>query len=379
MGIVGFLVALLIVGFIILIHEFGHYIMGKLSGCSVSRFSVGWGPKLFSFKRKETEYRISCIPLIGGYVKLPGVEEAGGQATDEELEDIKKYKLKTFEELNTRQKFSVFFGGVGLQAIVCAIILSLVVCFMGKPLTKVMVGGVAEDSPAEASGMVIGDIILEADGQEMNSVEELIDFTSDKAGRSVSVIVMREKEPKTLKVVPRYSEKEKRALMGINIAPTLYFDKQSMRWHDYAFGGIVFTGKLSARIMQGLWQLITAQVSLKTSAMGPVRMVAFTKEIVKLGVMQVLLFFAMININLAIINLMPFPALDGGHILFLSIEKLLRVKIKPKVKEIVNTAGFFILIALMLYITFNDVTQLAKGRRQAQQEDVQQKELPLEK
>lgn len=371
MDILGIITAALIIGFIILIHEFGHYIMGKLSGCSVSRFSVGWGPKLFSFKKKETEYRVSCIPLIGGYVKLPGVEEAGGQATDEELQDIKKYNLKTFEELNSWQKFSVFSGGVGLQAIVCVIILSLVVGFMGRPLTKVMVSGVAENSPAESSGIVIGDIILEADGQAINSVDELIDFTSDKSGKSISVKIIRGQESLNLKITPGYSEKEKRALMGINIALTLYFDKQAMQWHDYAFGGIIFTGKLSVKIMQGLWQLISGQVSLKTSAMGPVRMVVFTKEIVRLGFLQVLLFFAMININLAIINLMPFPALDGGHILFLSIEKLIRVKIKPKVKEIINTAGFVVLIALMLYITFNDVSWLAKGRRQVQQEEVE--------
>ncbi len=361
MNIIGFLVAILIIGIIIFIHEFGHYIVAKSSGCCVSQFSIGWGPKLISFKRRETEYKISCVPLIGGYVRMAGMEAENAQLTEEEQKDIKKYNLKTFEELKTWQKFCVFVGGVGLQAVACIIILTLVIAVMGKPVNRVFVAGVSSGSAAETAGLTTGDIILEADEEKINSVEELIDFTSDKADKNVILTIEREKQIETLNIRPRYSQEQKRALMGINIAPTLYFEKENMGWDDFAFGGVVFTAKMSVQIVEGIWKLITGQLSLRASAMGPVRIVAFTKEVVKTGFVQVLLFFAMININLAIINLMPFPALDGGHVLILSIEKALRIEIKPKAKEIINIVGFTLVIALMLYITYNDVDWLIKS------------------
>lgn len=361
MGIIGILAAILIFGIIVLVHEFGHYIAAKLSGCAVSKFFIGWGPKIFSFKRKETEYGISCTPLIGGYVKMPGMAEDGGEITDGEIEDIKKYNLKTFEEIKTWQKFMVFIGGVGLQIITCVLILTVVISVMGKPVSKVGVGGIKSGSPAEVSGLTAGDIILDANGQKIGSVEELINFTSDKAGTPVLLNIKRQKEIKTVTVIPEYSAEEKRALMGINIAPILDFDKQDMKWNDYLFGGVVFTGKLTAKTLEGLWMLVTHQISLKNSAMGPVRMVAFTKDIVKTGIIPVLLFFALINLNLAVINLIPFPALDGGHVLILALEKIIRIKIKTKIKEIINTAGFALLIGLMLYITYNDISWLVKS------------------
>ena len=123
--------------------------------------------------------------------------------------------------------------------------------------------------------------------------------------------------------------------MGINIAESIDYEKEHMKWFDYAFGGLIFTYKLSVMMVQGIWQLITGQVSLK-SVMGPIGIVAVTKEVVKTGFIDTLLFFALININLAIINLLPFPALDGGHTLILSIERSFRIKIKPKTKEIIN-------------------------------------------
>lgn len=361
MGVFGILAAIFIFGIIVLIHEFGHYIAAKLSCCAVSKFFIGWGPKIFSFKRRETEYGISCAPLIGGYVRMPGLVEEGGEVTDAEIEDIKKYNLKTFEEIKTWQKFTVFIGGVGVQILTCILILTVVISVMGKPVNKVCVGGIKSGSPAEVSGLAQGDIILDANGLEMNSVEELINFISDKADIPVLLTIKRQKEMKTVTVIPQYSDEEKRALMGINIASIMDFEKRDMKWNNYLFGGVVFTGELTAKTLEGLWMLVTRRVSLKNSAMGPVRMVAFTKDIVKTGFIPVLLFFAFINLNLAVINLIPFPALDGGHILLLAVEKVTRIKIKTKVKEIINMAGFALLIALMLYVTYNDISWLIKS------------------
>jgi regulator of sigma E protease len=363
----GFILAVIIFGFIILIHEFGHYIVGKLSGCSVSKFSIGWGPKLIAFKKKETEYQVSWIPLIGGYVRMPGMEGESMELTKEEAADIKKYRLKTFEEIRTWQKFLVFIGGIGMQLITAMILLSIVIAVMGKPLSKLYIASVNENSPAQAAGLKTADIILKVDNQSINSIEDLSSYLKDKSKKEIVVSYKRGEDFLTTKAVPIYNDEYKKVVLGINIAPTLYFEKDDMHWQDYAFGGIVFTGKLSVQMIEGLWMLISGKLPFKESAMGPVGIVAVTKDIVKTGFLNVVMFFVLININLAYINLLPFPALDGGHVLFLAIEKIFRIKISTKIKERIIIAGFSLLILLILYISFNDISRLYKTHRSEQE------------
>ncbi len=361
MGIIGVIVAIILIAIIIFIHEFGHYIMGKLSGCSVSKFSIGWGPKLTSFKKKETEYRISWFPFIGGYVRMPGMEGESMALTEEESEDIKRYNLKTFEELRSWQKFLVFIGGIGLQIITCILILTLFIDIFGKPVKRVVVTDVITNSPAEAAGLRKMDIIIKVDGQVIDSPQELIDITKDKSDRLMNLTVRRESQFLKIAVKPTYSDEHKRAMMGIQIGLLTEYKKEGMRWFDYLFGGIIFTGKISLMILQQIWMLITNQVSIRY-VMGPVGIVLITKDIVQAGFLQTLLFFALININLAIINLLPFPALDGGHIFILSMEKIFRTRIKSKVKEIINMIGLALLIIFIIYVTFNDITREVQNK-----------------
>jgi regulator of sigma E protease len=360
---VGIVLAIIIFGLIILIHEFGHYIVGKLSGCSVSKFSIGWGPKMAAFKKKETEYQISWIPLIGGYVRMPGMEGESAELTKEEAQDIKKYNLKTFEEIRTWQKFMVFIGGVGMQIITAILLLSIVIAVMGKPLNKLYIASVAENSPAQTAGLEPADIIIKVDSTSINSVNDLLNYLEDKDNKEVKVSFKRGDEFLTADVIPRYNSDYKKVVMGINIAPTLYFEKEDMSWKDYAFGGFIFTGELSSKMLEGIWMLVSGKLAIKDSAMGPVGIVAITKDIIQTGLLNVVMFFILININLAFINLMPFPALDGGHVIFLAIEKIFRIKIGTKVKEKIIIVGFSLLIILILYITFNDVNRLYKAHQ----------------
>ena len=375
----GIVLAVIIFGLIILIHEFGHYIVGKLSGCSVSKFSIGWGPKLAAFKRKETEYQISWIPLIGGYVRMPGMEGESAELTKEEAEDIKKYNLKTFEEIKTWQKFMVFIGGVGMQILTAILLLSIVIAVMGKPLNKLYIASVGEDSPAQAAGLKPADIILKVNNKSINSVDDLLNYLEDKDKIQVEVNYKRGNEYLTTGVIPVYNSEYKKVVMGVNIVPTLYFNKEDMSWKDYVFGGIVFTGKLSAMMLEGIWMLISGELPLKESAMGPVGIVAITKDIIKTGFLNIIMFFVLININLAYINLMPFPALDGGHIVFLAIEKMFRIKIRTKVKEKIIIVGFSLLILLILYITFNDVSRLYRIHKSKNEVSTSEKVIDIEK
>ncbi len=365
MGILGVILAIIIIGIIIFIHEFGHYIVGKFSGTSVSRFSLGWGPKLFSFKRKETHYQLSWIPFIGGYVRIPGMEGESAELTEEEKSDIKKYNLKTFEDARTWQKFLVFIGGVGLQIVICILILTLVIALWGKPINKVFVGQVIPNSPAETAGVKQYDVILKVDKEKVESSEGLIVALSDKADKEVALTISRKNEEVQIMIIPEYSKEQKRALIGIGIGESLDFmdlGKAGMRWHDYIFGGLILTANMIMLILKIMWLLITGGLSLKMAA-GPIGIIAETTKAIGLGFHYTLFFFIMININLAIINMIPFPALDGGHVLFLSIEKIFRFKIKPKVKEIITLVGFAFLIILIIYISFNDIIRLTKQKQ----------------
>jgi regulator of sigma E protease len=359
----GIILAVIIFGLIILIHEFGHYIAGKLSGCSVSKFSIGWGPKLFSFKRKETEYQISWIPLIGGYVRMPGMEGESAELTEDEEKDIKKYNLKTFEEIRTWQKFLIFIAGIGIQLLTAVLLLSVVIAVMGKPVNKLYIAQVNESSPAATAGLKAADIIDTVDDTPISSVEDLSAYLEDKEGVSVEINIKRGDQHISKQVTPIYNEQYKKVVLGVNIAPTLYFDKSAMSWNDYVFGGLVFTGKLSLKMLEGIWMLISGKLPFKESAMGPVGIVAVTKDIIKTGFFNVVMFFILININIAFINLLPFPALDGGHVLFLAIEKMFRVKISTSIKEKIIIVGFSILILFILYITYNDIMRIRKINR----------------
>jgi regulator of sigma E protease len=366
MGILGIIAAIILICIIIFIHEFGHYIAGKLSGCSVSQFSIGWGPNLFSFKRKETEYKISWLPLIGGYVRLPGMEGEGGQLTEQEQKDLKKYNLKTFRNLKTWQKFLIFVGGAALQIIFCILILTFLISIMGKPVSQVIIADVSEDSPAQIADIRKFDRIIEADGKRIDSAKKLIEMTADRADKKITLLIKREGEFKQIELAPEYSKELNRAVIGVQIAEAIDYEKENMNWSDYVFGGVIFTGRLTAIIIQAVWFLLTRQISLRALS-GPVEIVALTGEVVKTGFLQSLLFLAVININLAILNLLPFPALDGGHVLLLSIEKVFRIKIKPRIKEILNTIGFILLIFLILYITFYDITgRIAKREEESE-------------
>jgi regulator of sigma E protease len=359
----GIILAVIIFGLIILIHEFGHYIVGKLSGCSVSKFSIGWGPKLVSFKKRETEYQVSWIPLIGGYVRMPGMEGESAALTKEEEEDIRKYNLKTFEEIRTWQKFLVFIAGIGMQLATAVLLLSVVIAVMGKPVSKLYIAQVNESSPAATADLKPADIIVNVDDTSISSVEDLTSYLKDKENIPVEIEIKRGDSLISRQVIPIYNEQYHKVVLGVNIAPTLYFDKSDMSWYDYTFGGIVFTGELSLKMLEGIWMLISGKLPFKESAMGPVGIVAVTKDIIKTGFFNVIMFFILININLAFINLLPFPALDGGHVLFLAIEKTFRVKISSSIKEKIIIIGFSILLLFILYVTFNDIMRIRKINR----------------
>jgi regulator of sigma E protease len=351
----GLIVAIAIVGFIIFIHEFGHFIFAKLWRVSVLQFAIGWGPKIFSVVKKETEYRLNLFPLIGGYVKLLGEEE--GADDKEETDKARCLNLKRLDEIEPRKKALVFGGGILFQILTCVLILSLVVAFVGKPTPAVLVANVMEGSPAFNSGIKSGDLILKASDKKVSSSKALVEFISEKADEEIALIIKRKDEIIETSVIPRLNPREKKAQIGVGIAETTVFSKEGMKPHDYIFGGVILTLKISFKILEGIWSLLSRRISLR-ALIGPIGIVDLTGEVAKAGFLYTVLFFALININLAIINALPIPACDGAHLLILFVESIFRVRIKPRIKRIINTAGFAAILLLLFYVSFNDIMNL---------------------
>ncbi len=351
----GLLVAIIIIGFVIFIHELGHFLFAKLWTVSVLQFAIGWGPKIISAKRRETEYRLNLFPLIGGYVKLLGEEEEAIE--EKELNESKKWNLKRLDEIKPLKRALVFAGGVLFQIAICVLILSLVILFVGKPNPVVLVANVMENSPALVSGLKSGDIILEADQKKAVSSKAIVDFISRNPDKEIALLIKREDSLLTIKVTPRLNVKENRAQIGVGIAETTVFSKEGMKFYEYIFGGAILTFKIGLKVIEGIFSLVLRKVSLK-ALIGPIGIVDLTGEVAKTGFLYTLLFFAIININLAIINAFPIPACDGSHLLILAIESIFRVKIKPAIKKAINTAGFAVIILLLFYVSYNDLMNL---------------------
>ncbi len=351
----GLIVAIIIVGFIIFIHEFGHFIFAKLWRVSVLQFALGWGPKIFSVVKKETEYRLNLFPLIGGYVKLLGEEE--GADNKEETDRARRFNLKRLDEIEPRKRALVFGGGILFQVLTCILVLSLVIVFAGKPTPVVLVANVMEGSPAFDSGIRSGDFILKASDKKVSSSKALVEYISEKAGEEIPLLIKRKNEVIETSVIPRLNLKEQKAQIGVGITETTVFSKEGMKPYDHVFGGAMLTLKIGFKVLEGIWSLILRRVSPR-ALIGPIGIVDLTGEVARTGFLYTVLFFALININLAIINALPIPACDGAHLLILFVERIFRVRIKPRIKRVINTAGFAAILLLLFYVSFNDIMNL---------------------
>jgi len=358
------LIFILILAVLIIVHEYGHFIVAKKWGIRVDEFGLGYPPRAkVLFKRKGTLFTLNWIPF-GGFVKIFGEDP-----DDESLKGEHKGVA-----LTSKSKFAqatVMFAGP-LFNFIFAWLIILVILFLGLPSAidsknekyttgvKTVITEIVEGSPAEVSGVLVGDAVqnIEFEGVAYSSIQE-VDFSKSISKEKVlNVTFIRDGE--TL---------EKQISIGdfmINEKPGIGVGLQTVGIYKPPFFKAIlesfkFTGEMIYQITWGLGSLIVdafrgqADVSNLT---GPVGIVSLVGDASNLGVVYLLMFIALISVNLGVINLIPFPALDGGRILFLIIEKIKGSAISPKVSNTLNSVGFIILITLMLFITFRDIVKL---------------------
>lgn len=380
MSIIIFIVILLV---LVVSHEFGHFIVAKLNRIRVDEFSFGFPPKIYGKKIGETTYNLNALPF-GGYVKIYG--ENLDEADFLEIGFLDKEETPEKVELASRSlankpryiQAMVLLAGVTMNFLVAWLLLS--VGFLSGLPTSVgavpsgavvqnqalTITSVLPNSPAEKGGIKIGDKIISLDTKTdstklLSSIlgtESIQSFVKSHDGEQVNVSLIRGKEPMNVTVIPEKKNTSDIATIGISMdmIGTLKLPIHRAIWEGLKLSSDVFIGTIvgfynlihSALIGQGNMSNLT----------GPVGIVGVVGDAAKFGFIYLLSFTALISINLAVINLIPFPALDGGRLLFLLIEKIKGSRIKPKIANMVNMVGFSLLILLMVIITYHDIVKL---------------------
>ena len=338
----------LILGIIILVHEFGHFIFAKWAGVYVYEFSIGMGPKVWSRKDKngETEYCIRAIP-IGGFVSLAG----------EEVEDDEKIKQdRKLYNKNFFQRFMIMFAGAMNNFILCFLMLLISAFIYGSISQIPVVNSVSEEYPAYEAGIEAGDTIISIDGDKVSSWSEVQLLIQTAKGESVDITLLDNAgKEKKVKLTPKVIENEDGTtsyLIGVGMGGKV--EKGFFVSIEYA---VKTTGSLFKLMLTTIKELFSGGVAVKELS-GPVGIYTIVGEQAKQGFESIMYLIAFLSINVGVINLLPFPAFDGGRILFLIIEKITGKAIPTKVENTVNSIGFMLLLLLMLYVTFNDILRL---------------------
>jgi len=371
------LVFIFVISILVLIHELGHFLAAKKFGIKVEEFGIGLPPRLIGIQKGETMYSINALP-IGGFVKLFGEDGEDHKNTrSQEHENKKEKKQKNKKEFERAffakpiwQRAVVLLAGVTMNFFLAVTVLSfLFTQGVMVPVDKVRVEKVEENSPADEAGLEEGDVIkelkvksekLKVEEREIKSAEKLITITKEHLGEEVELVVDRDGKEITIKITPRKDYPEDQGPMGIAITD---FEEKIYPWYKAPFWGTYEAFKLSWVLVKGigqtLWQLITFQ-PIKEKVAGPIGIAQLTGKAVKFGKMAVLELLGLLSLNLAVINILPFPALDGGRLLFVGIEATTGKKIRAKWERITHQIGMTILLALILLVTVNDVLRIVR-------------------
>lgn len=371
------IIFLVLLSVLVLAHEWGHFFTARKFGVGAEEFGLGFPPRLFGWYRnmkgkgvfffgnkeihdaKDTIYSFNVIP-IGGFVKIKG--ENGENKTD----------TSSFGNKSILKRAIILSAGVIMNIVLAAVI--IIACLMfGLPQAlddaalpknamirdrKVQIMQIMPDSPAEQAGLKLGDAIVSIDNQEFSSYNSVKGYVADKAGQSLNYTIKRGEESLEKTITPQVMESTGKAGIGIAIAET---GVVRYPWYLAIIEGLKLTGILLWAIIAGLASLLAqlfAGKSVASQVTGPIGIATLTGQMAELGFAYLAQFAALLSLNLAVINFLPFPALDGGRVLFLIIEKIKGSPIKQRTEAIIHNLGFFLLILLIVIVTFKDIIKL---------------------
>lgn len=353
---------LVIISIIVFIHEFGHYLIARLCGVAVEVFSIGFGKEVFGFNdRAGTRWKFSALPL-GGYVKMYGDETAASTSNVEKLETMtEEEKSKSFYYKALWQKALIVMGGPLFNFLLTIAIFTALIYVNGVTSTEPVVGSVVEDSAALEAGIQKGDRILIVDGEEVEEFRDISVSLATNLGEPVVITLERAGEKMDLTLTPRLVKVED-ALGNINEYPRIGVQSQKLTLKEMGLAAALLhaterTYQLCVATLEVLGQLITGQRSAE-QLKGPIGIAHMSGQAADAGLVMVLWFMALISANLGLVNLLPIPVLDGGHLLYYTVEGISGRPLAQKVQEFGFKLGFILLASLMAFTIFNDVRNL---------------------
>lgn len=362
------LVFLLILSVLVLVHELGHYLVAKKLGVKVEEFGFGFPPRIWGKQVGETLYSINALP-IGGFVKLFGEDDAGGGRlqTSKSIKKDTKDINRAFFARPIWQRAAIVVAGVVMNFLLAFVILSYLFAVQGvsTPGNDVQIVAIASHSPAAQIGLKTGEIIKSVDEHPLSSPDQLISYTHSHLGKDVVLLVAdTPKGPtKTLHITPRLHYPAGEGAMGIAISPVVHI--QRYPWYQAPFVGLKESFSETWLILQGLWMTVTTvavQRQVPQGLAGPVGIAQLTGQFIKIGPDAVLSLVSLLSLNLAVLNILPIPALDGGRFFFILFEAVTRRKVDPKIEGYAHAAGMVFLLALIALITFHDLVRIFTGQ-----------------
>lgn len=354
-----------LLGILVFVHEFGHFLIARLCGVQVTDFSIGFGKQLWGFTDKhKTNWKICAVPL-GGYCQFLGDADAASANSDESIKELSEEdKKKAFPYQNPWKKLAIVLGGPGFNYLFAIIVFMFMFALLGKLTFPPVVGEVIEGGAAAKAGIMPNDRILEINGKQIEDFSDISTEIALSVDNQANVKLKRGEDVLDLTVELEKMEVEangqttQRPMLGIKSITTMETTQQKMSWGEAFMEACGETWRITEGTLRGVGQMITGKRGSEDLG-GILRIAEMSGDISKKsGLIDFIAFMALLSINLGLINLFPIPVLDGGHVVIFLIEIVSRREISVKVKENLFKLGFALIIALMIFATWNDVVHL---------------------
>jgi regulator of sigma E protease len=349
---------LLVIGPLIFVHELGHYYVGRWFGVKAETFSIGFGREIFGWTDKRgTRWKVGWLPL-GGYVRFKGDMNPASTPSEEWLSLPPEERAETFQAKKLWQRFLIVLAGPMTNFLFAILVYIALFATYGEPRTPPVAAGVVEGSAADQAGFEPGDRVLRIDGNAIGRFEDMVSYIGFRPEQQMRFDVERGGQRLTIVAAPRAEVQRDQfgneARIGrIGLRPGA-FELARLPAHQVVGAALRHTVETVETMIVTLGQVISGRRSLKEMG-GPIKIAQFSGQQASLGWLQFVLFMTLISINLGFINLLPIPLLDGGHLLFYAIEGVRRKPLKPEAQEWAFRTGLAVLLALMIFVTFNDL------------------------
>ncbi len=347
---------IVVLGILIFVHEFGHFIIAKLFNVKVLKFSLGFGPKMVGKKIGETEYVVSAFPL-GGFVKMMG------ENIDEEVAPLDE--ARAFSHKPVWQRFFIVFAGPAFNLLFTVVLLSSIFIVMGLPILgpSTMIGKVTEDGAGARAGLLDRDIVKQIDDQEIKDWSEVYYIVTESKGNTLKFTVERNGELITLNATPEEVEVKnefgevtgKGYRLGIARDMTLEFEPATIL--ESVTAGFNQTVEMTRKTLIGIWKMMQRIIPASEIG-GPILIAQIAGKQLQSGWLDFFYFMGFLSVNLGILNLLPIPVLDGGHLVFFSMEAIRRKPLTRELQEKMQLIGIVLLVSLMVFAFYNDILRI---------------------